>query len=93
MTLGTPIHPGRLLREEFLPDYGLTGYALAQKIGSPRSTIEDLLRERRSLSAAVALRLARLFGTTPQYWMNMQSNYELALAARDGSPDIVPLSA
>jgi antitoxin HigA-1 len=60
-----PIHPGEMLREDFLPDYGLTVSSLATAIGVSRQTVNELLRERRAVSPEMALRLARLFGNTP----------------------------
>lgn len=72
-----PTHPGEVLREEFLPDYELSVARLAGAIGVTRQTVNDLLRERRALSPSMALRLARLFGTTPEYWLNLQRAVDL----------------
>ena len=72
-----PTHPGAMLREEFMPDYGLSVSQLASKLGVSRQSVNELLRERRSLSVDMALRLARLFGTTAQYWVNMQRNVDV----------------
>ena len=72
-----PTHPGEVLREEFLPDFGLTVTSLADKLGVSRQTANELVRERRAVSPDMALRLARLFGTSPQYWLNMQRNVDL----------------
>ena len=72
-----PTHPGEVLREEFLPDYDLSVARLAEAIGVTRQTVNDLLRERRSLSPSMALRLARLFATTPEYWLNLQRAVDL----------------
>lgn len=77
-----PIHPGEILREEFLPDYGLTVAGLAQAAGVSRQSINELLRERRALSPEMALRLSALFGTTPDFWLNLQRNVDLWEAAR-----------
>lgn len=72
-----PTHPGEMLREEFLPDFGLTVAKTAELLHVSRQTVNELVRERRSVSADMAVRLARLFGTTPQYWLNMQRNVDL----------------
>ena len=72
-----PIHPGEILREEFLPDYGLTTSALARALGVSRQTVNELLRERRAVSPGMALRLSRLFGNSPEFWLNLQRNVDL----------------
>ena len=72
-----PTHPGEMLREEFLPDYGLTVAQLAKRLGVSRQSVNELIRERRAVSPDMALRLARLFGTSPEYWANMQRNVDL----------------
>lgn len=72
-----PTHPGEMLREEFLPGFGLTVAKTAELLHVSRQTVNKLVRERRSVSADMAVRLARLFGTTPQYWLNMQRNVVL----------------
>jgi addiction module HigA family antidote len=77
-----PIHPGEMLREEFLPEYGLTVTALAQAAGVSRQSVNELLRERRALSPEMALRLGKLFGISPEYWLNLQRNVDLWDAAR-----------
>ena len=74
-----PIHPGEILREEFLPDYGLTPGSLARALLVPRDRIEKIVRGQRSVTADTAARLARYFGTTPQFWLNLQANHDLAL--------------
>lgn len=72
-----PTHPGAMLREDFLPDYGLTVARLAEGVGVARQSINDLLRERRALSPEMALRLARLFGNSPEFWLNAQRAVDL----------------
>ena len=72
-----PTHPGEMLREEFMPDYGLSVAQLATKLGVSRQSVNELVNERRALSPVMALKLARLFGTSPQYWMNMQRNVDV----------------
>lgn len=77
-----PLHVGEVLREEFLRPLGLSAYAIAKAIGVPRTRIERLVREETALTADTALRLARYFGTTAEFWMNLQSGYELECAKR-----------
>ena len=67
-----PTHPGEMLREDFLPDYGLSVSRFAEALGVSRQTVNELLRERRSVSFEMALRLSRLFGNSPQFWLNAQ---------------------
>ena len=75
-----PIHPGEVLREEFLVPMKLTPYAVAQACGVPRTRIERLVREETPVTADTALRLSRYFGTTPQLWMGLQAQYDLERA-------------
>lgn len=77
-----PTHPGEMLREDFMPDYGLTVISLAEVLGVSRQTVNELLRERRALSPEMALRLARLFGNTPEFWVNAQRAVDLWEASR-----------
>ena len=77
-----PIHPGEILREEFLSEYELSVTALADAAGVSRQSMNELLRERRAVSPEMALRLGRLFGTSPEYWLNLQRNVDLWDAAR-----------
>lgn len=77
-----PTHPGEMLREDFLPDYGLTVASLAGALGVSRQTINELLRERRALSPEMALRLSRLFGNSADFWLNAQRAVDLWDAAR-----------
>jgi addiction module HigA family antidote len=72
-----PIHPGEILREEFLVPMKLTPYAVARSCGVPRTRIERLAREETPVTADTALRLARYFSTTAEFWMGMQAQYEL----------------
>jgi len=72
-----PIHPGEMLREDFLPDYNMTVTALARALGVSRQTVNELLRERRSVSPEMALRLSRLFGNSPEFWLNAQRAVDL----------------
>lgn len=72
-----PIHPGELLREEYMAELGLSVAGLAERLGVSRQTVNEIVREKRSLSPDMCLRLGRLFGTTPQFWMNMQEKVDL----------------
>ncbi len=72
-----PTHPGEMLREDFLPDFGLTATSLVEAIGVSRQSINELLRERRSVSPSMALRLAKLFGHSPEFWLNAQRAVDL----------------
>lgn len=90
-----PTHPGEMLREDFLPDYNLTASSLAGAIGVSRQSINELMRERRSVSPEMALRLARLFGNTPEFWLNAQRAVDLWNARQAIQNDMVrirPLS-
>ena len=72
-----PTHPGEILREDFIPDYELTVSGLATALGVSRQTVNELLRERRALSPEMALRLSRLFGNSPEFWLNLQRAVDL----------------
>lgn len=76
-----PVHPGEVLREEFLAPLGLSAGAVARATHVPRTRIERLAQERVDLTPDTALRLARYFGTTPRFWMNLQNAYALARSA------------
>ena len=91
-----PTHPGEMLREDFLPDFGLTVTALADAAGVSRQSINELLRGRRALSPEMALRLGRLFGNAPEFWLNAQRAVDLwdaALAVKKEVQRIKPLGA
>jgi addiction module HigA family antidote len=83
-----PIHPGEILREEFLVPLGMNAHALAQEIKVPAPRINDIVRERRAVTADTALRLARYFGNTAQFWLNLQTSYELKVAERESGVKI-----
>lgn len=90
-----PTHPGEMLREDFLPDYDLTASSLAKALGVSRQSINELLRERRRVSPEMALRLARLFGNSPEFWLNAQRAVDLWEAAQAIQHDVArirPLS-
>jgi addiction module HigA family antidote len=77
-----PVHPGEILREDFLTPMQLSVYTLAQAIKVSRSRVNDVVLGRRGITADTALRLARYFGTTPDFWMNLQARYDLDVADR-----------
>ena len=72
-----PTHPGEMLREEFMSDYGLTVARLATAIGVSRQSVNELLLERRAMTADMALRLSKLFGTSPESWLELQQGVDL----------------
>ena len=72
-----PTHPGEILREDFLPDYGLTVAGLAEALGVSRQTVNELLRARRAVGPEMALRLSRLFSDSPESWLNLQGAVDL----------------
>jgi len=76
-----PMHPGELLREEFMNPLGLSPGKVARAIGVPRTRVERIVAEEVGISADTALRLARLFDVTPQFWANAQIHYDLQMAA------------
>ncbi len=76
-----PIHPGEILQEEFLRPMGLSQNKLALSIGVPARRINEIVLGKRSLTADTALRLGRFFGMSPQFWINLQSYYDLEVAA------------
>jgi addiction module HigA family antidote len=77
-----PTHPGETLREDSLPDYGLTISSLAEALGASRQTIKELLRGRRAVSPEMALRLSRLFGNSAEFWLDAQRAVDLWDAAQ-----------
>jgi antitoxin HigA-1 len=83
-----PTHPGEMLREDFLPDYGLTVSRLAEALGVSRQSINELLRGRRAVSPEMSLRLARLFGNSPEFWLNAQRAVDLWDAAQVIKTDV-----
>ena len=75
-----PIHPGEVLREEFLAPLGMSAHELALALRVPATRINDIVNEKRGITADTALRLSRYFGTTPKFWLNLQASYELEVA-------------
>lgn len=82
MNLLAPVHPGEVLEQDFMKPNQLSNTALARAIGVAPARINEIVRGRRGITAGTALRLARYFNTDAQSWMNLQSQYELTLAAR-----------
>lgn len=72
-----PTHPGEMLREDFMPDYGLNTSTMAKVLGVSRQTVNELLRENRALTPLMALRLSRLFGNSPEFWLDAQHARDL----------------
>ena len=72
-----PTHPGEMIREDFMPDYHLSAASLANALGVSRQTINEILRERRAITPTMALRLSRLFGNSPEFWLNIQHARDL----------------
>ena len=88
---GTPnwrVHAGEILREEFLKPMGMTAYELSKRLHVPVPRINDIVLERRGISADTAVRLSRFFGTTEQFWMNLQAAYELSRVRAEHAADI-----
>ena len=92
-----PIHPGEILREEFLRPLGLSANRLSIGLRIPQSQVWEIVNEQRGISPETALRLARNFGTTPEFWMNLQTRYELLVAEgkklRRIKREVTPMSA
>ena len=92
-----PIHPGEILREEFMTPHGLSQNALARALGVPPRRINEIVLEKRGITADTALRLARFFNTTEELWTGLQADYDLRLArykkARTIEHEVEPLAA
>jgi len=85
MSMLPPVHPGEILREEFLKPLGLSANKTAERIGVPANRITSIIKGKRAVSADTAIRLARLLSTTPEFWLNLQSHYELECAKSRGA--------
>jgi antitoxin HigA-1 len=83
------VHPGEILRHEFMEPMGISAYRLAKEIGVPLPRVNDIVRSKRAISANTALRLGRYFGNSPQFWLNLQNRFDLAKAARDKTVHLV----
>ncbi len=84
-----PTHPGEILLEEFLKPYGMTQKELARRIGVSYPRVNELVHKKRGVTPDTALRLSRLFGTTPEFWLNLQLAYDLYLAKRQGNYEAI----
>ena len=81
-----PVTPGEMLKEEFLTEYGLSQNQLAKAIGISPNRIAEIISNRRRISADTALRLSLYFGNSPEFWMNIQTHYDLKMARRNLKP-------
>ena len=77
-----PVHPGEILKGEFLQEMNVSAYALAKAIRVPLNRVTAIINGERAITAETALRFARFFGTTPDFWVNLQSHYDLTVASR-----------
>lgn len=84
-----PTHPGKILREEFLEPLGISGYRLAKAIRVPKNRVSGIVNGERAITSDTALRLARFFGVSAEFWVNLQSRYDLDVARRDHGAEIV----
>lgn len=91
--LQVPVHPGEILKHEFLEEMGISAGKLAKHIRVPRTRIERLCAEETSMTIDTAMRLARALGTTPEFWLNLQTHHDLALSEAEDIKDIKPLLA
>lgn len=91
-----PVHPGEILKEDYLEPLGISAHRLAMELHVPATRISDVVNGRRSITADTAIRLARYFNTSAQFWMNLQSQYDLEVAqdesGRDVERDVHPLT-
>jgi addiction module HigA family antidote len=88
---GTPqwsLHPGEILREEFLKPMDISAYELAKRLRVPPPRVNDIVLERRGISADTAVRLSRFFGTTEQFWLNLQAAYEISRVKAERAEEI-----
>ena len=82
------VHPGEILREEFLKPIGMSVYELAKRLRVPAPRVNDIVLERRGISADTAVRLSRFFGTTEQFWLNLQGAYEVSRVRAERAAEI-----
>jgi len=88
-----PGSPGEILKEEFLLPLGLGAGALARRIGVPRTRIERVVKEETPITTDTALRLAKVFGTSPEFWTNLQSRYDIEIAAKAMTKELAGIEA
>jgi addiction module HigA family antidote len=87
-----PIHPGEVLMEDFIKEFGITQNKLAVAIGVPPRRINEIVHGKRGITAGTAVRLSKYFGTTAEFWMNLQSHYELRIERRALSDQLDAIS-
>ena len=85
------IHPGEVLDEEFLKPLHISAYRLAKETKIPQTRISEIIKKKRRITADTALRLAKYFGTTPQFWLGLQNDYDLEESQKDISKDLVAI--
>ena len=88
MTKRITTHPGEVLRKEYMEPLGLSANKLGQLLGVPHNRISDMVRERRGMTPDTALRLGRLFNTTPEFWLNLQRDHDLSRAITESGRDV-----
>lgn len=88
-----PIHPGEILREEYLIPLGMSAGSLARRLRVPRTRIERLAAEQTAVTPDTALRLAKAFGTTPEFWLNLQTSFDLKIEAEKLKAEIAAIEA
>lgn len=88
-SLMSPVHPGEILREDFMKPLGLSINRLALDLRVPATRIGEIVHERRRITADTALRLARYFQTNPEFWLNLQNFYDLEVSRRSGAVSII----
>lgn len=91
MSLSFNPHPGNILREEYLEPLALSAYRLAKDIGVPQTRISEILHEKRGISADTALRFGKYFGTTAEFWLNLQNQFDLRKAAHEAGEAIATI--
>ncbi len=91
--LQVPVHPGEILKHEFLDPLGISAGKLAKHIHVPRTRIERLVSEETSMTIDTAMRLSKAFGTSVEFWMTLQLNHDLLTSGPNGDDDIQPLIA
>lgn len=83
-----PVHPGEILKEDYLEPLGISAHRLAMELHVPATRISDVVNGRRSITADTAIRLARYFNTSPQFWMNLQNEYDLEVAQDESGGEV-----
>ena len=86
-----PMHPGELLREDILPAIGKPKTEIAELLGIGRQTLYDILNERKPVTVQMAFRLGKLIGNGPEFWLNLQRRYDLAIAEKEMAPEVAKI--